>query len=146
MKKFFLSSIIAMAVCVISYSCSAEDLLVNVQDLPQTVQSFLASHFPNTSVAVAIKDGNDYEIRMGNGWEMEFDHDGQWENIDCKRDEVPASVITLIPEKIVSYLNSNFENVFITEISKDRSGYEVELSNGLDMRFSSKGSLKTIDD
>lgn len=146
MKKFFLSSIIAMTVCLISYSCTAEDLIVNVRDLPQTVQSFLNSHFSNTSVAAAIKDGNDYEIRMGNGWEMEFDRDGQWENIDCKRDAVPASVIALIPETIVSYISSNFAQAFITEISKDRSGYEVELSNGLDLRFSSKGSLKTIDD
>ena len=146
MKKFFLSSIIAVAVCVISYSCSAENNIVNVQDLPQTIQSFLSSHFQNTSVSVAIKDGNDFEIRMENGWEMEFDREGQWENIDCKRNAVPASVIALIPETIVSYLSSNFENAFITEISRDRSGYEVELSNGLDLRFSSKGSLRTIDD
>ena len=146
MKKFFLSSIIAVAVCVISYSCSAENNIVNVQDLPQTIQSFLSSHFQNTSVSVAIKDGNDFEIRMDNGWEIEFDHKGQWENIDCKRDEVPASVIALIPETAVSYLNSNFEKAFITEISKDRSGYDVELSNGLDLRFSSKGNLKKVDD
>ena len=146
MNKFFLSSIIAMAVCIISCSCSAEDLFVSTRDLPQTIQSFLASHFPNASVATTIKDGNDYEIRMNNGWEMEFDHNGQWENIDCKRDEVPASVLALIPETIVSYINSNFATAFITEISRDRSGYDVELSNGLDMKFSSKGIFKAIDD
>lgn len=146
MKRFLLSSIIAMAVCVISCSCSAEDRYINVRDLPQTIQSFLSSHFPNTSVVMTTKDGNDFEIRMENGWEMEFDREGQWENIDCKRNAVPASVIALIPETIVSYLSSNFENAFITEISRDRSGYEVELSNGLDLRFSSKGSLRTIDD
>lgn len=81
---------ITMTVCVISCKCSAEDLLVSARDLPQTVQSFLASPFSNTSVAATIKEGNDYEIRMDNGWEMEFDHNGQWENIDCKRDEVPV--------------------------------------------------------
>lgn len=146
MNKFFLSSIIAMAVCIISCSCNAEDLFVNSRDLPQTVQSFLASHFPDRTVASTIKDGNDYEVRMDNGWEMEFDHNGQWENIDCKRDEVPASVIALIPETIVSYINSNFETAIITEISRDRSGYEVELSNGIDLKFTSKGSFKAIDD
>lgn len=135
-----------MAVCIISCSCNAEDLFVNSRDLPQTVQSFLASHFPDRTVAATIKDGNDYEVRMDNGWEMEFDHNGQWENIDCKRDEVPASVIALIPETIVSYINSNFETAIITEISRDRSGYEVELSNGIDLKFTSKGSFKAIDD
>ena len=146
MKNIFLSSIIAIAACVFSCSCTAEDLLVNVHDLPQTIQSFLASHFPNTRAALAVKDGNEYEIRMDNGWEMEFDNEGQWEKIDCKRNEIPASVIALIPEKIVSYIRSNFENAFITEISKDRSGYDVELSNGLELEFSSKGSLRTIGD
>lgn len=146
MNKFFLSSLIAMAICVVSCSCTKDDLFVNARDLPQTIQSFLASHFSNTDVAATIKDGNDYEIRMDNGWELEFDHDGQWENIDCKRDEVPASVLRLIPETIVAYVNSNFEKAYITDISKDRSGYEVELSNGLDLKFSLKGNLKTIDD
>ena len=44
------------------------------------------------------------------------------------------------------YLNSNFETAFITEISRDRSGYDIELSNGLDLEFSSNGSLRTIGD
>lgn len=73
MKKILLSSVIAMAACLFACSCSAKDIIVKVQDLPQIVQSFLAAHFSNTDVAVAIKDGHEYEIRMDNGWEMEFD-------------------------------------------------------------------------
>ena len=146
MKKVFLSTIIAMAACVFASSCSAKDTIVKVQDLPQTIQSFIASHFSNTSVALAIKDGNEYEIRMDNGWEVEFDNKGQWEKIDCKRDEVPASVIALIPETIASYLTSNFDKAYVTEISKDHSGYDIELSNGLDLEFSSNGRFKKIDD
>ena len=60
MNKFFLSSIIAMAVCVVSSSCNAEDMFVSTRELPQTAQTFLASHFPNTSVASTIKDGYDF--------------------------------------------------------------------------------------
>ena len=145
MKKVFLSSIIAIAACVFAYSCSAKDTIVKVKDLPQTIQSFLSAHFSNTGVAVAIKDGNEYEIRMENGWEIEFDNKGQWENIDCKRDKVPASVISLIPETIASYLRSNFDKAYVTEISKDHSGYDIELSNGLDLEFSSNGRFKKIE-
>ena len=76
MKKVFLSSIFAIAACVFAYSCSAKDTVVKVKDLPQTIQSFLAAHFSNTGVAVAIKDGNEYEIRMENGWEIEFNNKG----------------------------------------------------------------------
>ena len=146
MKKVFLSSIIAIAAFVFAYSCSAKDTIVKVKDLPQTIQSFLAAHFSNTGVAVAIKDGNEFEIRMNNGWEIEFDNKGQWENIDCKRDKVPSSVISLIPETIASYLRSNFDKAYVTEISKGHSGYDIELSNGLNLEFSSNGRFKKIDD
>ena len=114
--------------------------------MPQAAQAFLATHFSNTDVALAIKDGNEYEIRMENGWELEFDNKGQWEKIDCQRDAIPASVTSTLPETIVSYLSSNFENAFVTEISKDRSGYDIELSNGLDLEFTSKARFKRIDD
>ena len=145
-KHIFLSLAIVMAACLIACSCSAKNTIVKVQDLPQAAQAFLATHFSNTDVALAIKDGNEYEIRMDNGWELEFDNKGQWEKIDCQRDAIPASVASTLPEAIVSYLSSNFENAFITEISKDRSGYDIELSNGLDLEFTSKGRFKRIDD
>ena len=56
MKRIILSSVMAMAACLFACSCSAKDTIVKVQDLPQTVQSFLAAHFSNTGVAVAIID------------------------------------------------------------------------------------------
>lgn len=145
-KHIFLSLAIVMAACLIAYSCCAKNTIVKIQDLPQAAQAFLAAHFTGTDVALAIKDGNEYEIRMDNGWELEFDNKGQWEKIDCQRDAIPASVASTLPEAIVSYLSSNFENAFVTEISKDRSGYDIELSNGLDLEFTSKGRFKRIDD
>ena len=145
-KHIFLSLAIVMVACLIACSCSAKNTIVKVQDLPQAAQAFLATHFSNTDVALVIKDGNEYEIRMENGWELEFDNKGQWEKIDCQRDAIPASVTSTLPEAIVSYLSSNFENAFVTEISKDRSGYDIELSNGLDLEFTSKGRFKRIDD
>ena len=132
-KHIFLSLAIVMAACLIACSCSAKNTIVKVQDLPQAAQAFLAAHFTGTDVAVAIKDGNEYEIRMDNGWELEFDNKGQWEKIDCQRDAIPASVASTLPEAIVSYISSNFEKAFVTEINKDHSGYDIELSNGLDM-------------
>ena len=145
-KHIFLSLAVVMAACLFACSCSAKNTIVKVQDLPQAVQAFLAAHFTGTDVAVAIKDGNEYEIRMENGWELEFDNKGQWEKIDCQRDAIPASVTSTLPEAIVSYLNSNFEKAFVTEIARDRSGYDVELSNGIDLEFTSKGRFKRIDD
>lgn len=146
MKKILLTSAVAIAACFFAFTCSARDTVIKVKDLPKTAQTFLATHFSGIEVAVAIKDGHEYEIRLENGWELDIDHKGQWETIDCNRDEVPASVMATIPKEIVSYLKSNFEKAYVTEISKDLSGYDVELSNGLDVEFYPNGRFKRIDD
>ena len=141
-----LSILSAVIVCMASISCSAKNVVIKVQDLPQQAQSFLDTHFKTSEISLVVKDGNEYDIRFENGWEVEFNHKGQWEKIDCKRDSVPSSVISILPEAIPSYLRSNYENAFITEIGLDHSGYDVELSNGLDIEFSSNGRFKIIDD
>lgn len=146
MRTFFLSAAAVALAFIISGSCSARNIIVKVQDLPQAAQSFLTEHFDSEEVSLAIKDDNEYEVRFVNGWEVEFDRKGQWKKVDCKRDEVPAGIISLIPEAITSYLSVNFDKAFVTEISKDRSGYDIELNNGLDLDFTSKGQLKEIDD
>nr|WP_242499231.1 PepSY-like domain-containing protein [Flavobacterium sp. 140616W15] len=48
-------------------------------------------------------------------------------------------------KKIVSYINTNFANTTITKIDKGTWGYEVNLSNGLELEFNSKGNFIRID-
>ena len=146
MRTFFLTVAAVVSACIMSCSCSAKNGVVKVQDLPQTAQTFLTEHFGAIEVALAILDDNEYEVRLENGWEIEFDRKGRWEKVDCKMDAVPESVIALLPESIPAYINGNFEKAHVTEITKDRSDYDIELSNGLDLEFSSKGQFRRIDD
>lgn len=148
MKKSItiIAIIMAVMVCAASYYCSARNVIVTLQELPQQAQSFLAAHFDTSDISSIVKDGNEYEVRFENGTEVEFNHKGQWENIDCKREPVPASIIALLPEQIPSYLKTNFKKAFITKLGKEHFGYDLELSNGLDLEFSSNGRLKKVDD
>ena len=61
----------------------------------------------------------------------------------CETKAVPAS---LVPAAIANYVKGNFPGTFIEKIDKERYGYEIELSNDLDLKFDKKGNLKRIDD
>ena len=141
-----LSIAASVLACIISCSCNARDIVITVQDLPQTAQSFISTHFKGIEVAFVVKDGNEYDIHLTNGWELEFNRKGEWKTIDCKHEAVPSSIIALIPESIPAYIQDNFANAYISEISKDRWEYDIELSNGLDLEFSLSGNLKNVDD
>jgi len=43
-------------------------------------------------------------------------------------------------------VRKSFPNTAIKKIEKKRFGYDVELINGLDLEFDSKGNFKRIDD
>lgn len=145
MKNVFVS-IAAVIACIISCACNAKDVVIKVQDLPQAAQSFISTHFQGIEVAFVVKDGNEYDVRFANGWELEFNRKGEWETIDCKHEAVPSSIIALIPESIPASIRNISTNEYITEISKNRWEYDIELSNGLDLEFSLSGKLKKVDD
>ena len=84
-----------------------------------------------------------YEVRLDNGIEIDFDKNGAWDKVDGNYISIPAE---LIPEFIVQYVKANFPDTRILKIDKERGGYEVELSNKLDLKFNSRGKLLCIDD
>jgi hypothetical protein len=56
---------------------------------------------------------------------------------------VPA---VLVPQLIATYVSTNFPGEIIVKIDKERHGYDVELSNDLDLKFNKKGMLIGMDD
>ena len=43
-------------------------------------------------------------------------------------------------------MKANFPGVFVVKVDKERYGYEIELSNELELKFDKKGNLMSIDD
>ena len=123
--------------------CSKDDVVIPQNQLPQNAQTFINTYFQDCTFAQAIKDGREYEVYFANGFEIDFDRNGEWESIDCKNVAVPTGIV---PETIVNYVNQTFAQCFIVEISRDRHGYDVELNNGLDLDFDKNGNFIRIDD
>lgn len=146
MKKLFLFSVIALLAVQVTY---ATDVVTKDESkLPVPAKTFLNQHFSDAKISyIKIENefplGKKYEVVLTNGVEIDFDNKGEWKDIDCKRDEVPAA---LIPSYASNYVAANFVGEFITKIEKDRHGIEVELNNDLSIKFDNKGNFKRLDD
>ena len=80
---------------------------------------------------------------LNDGSKIEFDKNGNWDSVDCKTQAVPNS---LVPASIRKYVKTNFRGQKIVKIDKESYGYEIELSNKLELKFSKQGRLIEIDD
>ena len=136
-------------VCMVMQSVTsfADDRIIPVEQLPAAAKTFVKQTFPKATISYASKDaefsGTKYEARLADGTEIDFDSKGNWDKVDCYMQAVPAS---LIPAAIAQYVKANHPGALITKIDKERYGYEIELSNDLELKFNKKGQLFAIDD
>ena len=145
MKKILLS---ALAIATLAVTPTmAEDVAITAQKLPQEAQKFLNAHFAQNKVVSAMHDrdvtDNDYTVILDNGTKVEFDGSGKWESVKNHNGKVPASVI---PTEIQAYITAQFPSIGVEKIERKRYGYEVELTNDLDVKFTLNGKFIGIDD
>lgn len=142
MKRLFL---IAAAV-VISWACTADNRPVTLEQLPSAAKLFIEANYPGEKISYAYADDDrvrpDYTVRLSNGVEIQFEHDGSLEKISA-RAGVPAGVV---PVQITDYVKAYYPDALIIEYEVGRREYEVKLSNGLELQFNASFRLKDIDD
>lgn len=144
MKSFIVSGIFALAL--LMTACS--DKPVVPEQLPTPVKTFIQQQYPGQTITFAQKDleltGWKYEVFMADGTHIEFDTDDTWDKIESTMtNPVPTA---LIPAPIVAHLQANFPDAMVLKIDKERNGYEVELANGMEMKYNKQGALMEMDD
>ena len=144
MKSFIVSGIFALVL--LMTACS--DKPVVPEQLPAPVRTFVQGTYPGATITFAQKDleltGWKYEVFMADGTHIEFDTDDAWDKIESPMAKpIPTQVI---PAPIATHLQANFPSAFVTKIEKERNGYEVELSNGIDLKYNKQGALTEMDD
>ena len=144
-SRLFLVALLCMALQ--SATCFADDRIIPVEQLPAAAQQFVKATFPEAKISFATKDaeftGTKYEARLADGTEIDFDKKGEWDKVDCQMKSVPEA---LVPVVIAQYVKTNFSGAVITKIDKERYGYDIELSNDLELKFNKKGQVMEIDD
>lgn len=146
MKKIL--SIAVMVLLTIQWVAAHDVVTKDEKQLPEKARNFISQHFAGTGISYIKIDnelfqGKKFEVVLTTGTEIEFDSKGEWQEVDSKRNAVPAAII---PAYISDYVKANFANEFITKIEKERHGLEVELNNDLSLKFDRKGNLRELDD
>lgn len=144
MKNFIVSGIFALAL--LMTGCSDKPVLP--AQLPAPIQTFVQQYFPGQTITFAQKDleltGWKYEIFLADGTHIDFDTDDMWDKIECPlTNPVPTA---LIPPPVASTIQANYPDAMITKIDKDRNGFEVDLANGLELKFNKQGAIVDMDD
>lgn len=124
----------------------ADKYTLDRSNLPQEAQEMLDKYFPKAKVGMIKVDRHllkktDYDVKLVNGTKIEFSNKGKWTSVDCKTREVPEG---LVMKPIRNYVNKNFADQKIVKINKKSSGYEVTLSDGVELKFNLLGSFTKI--
>lgn len=145
MKKSFIA-LGFFALFLLMTACS--DKPVVPEQLPVSVKTFVQQSFPGMNITYAEKDleltGYKYDVVLADGTRIEFDTNDVWDKIE--RPLTNPVPIALIPAPIVAHLQANFPDAMILKIDKEHYGYEVELANGLELKFNKQGVLTEVDD
>ncbi len=148
MKKIIIIiTVLALSFFTVKLLSAHETITHDVKQLPQTAQDFIKKHFAKEKVSYIKIDKEiletEYEVRFENGTSIDFAGNGNWKDVDCENTAVPTAII---PKKIQSYVNQNFKGQTITKIDNTERHYDIELSNGLDLEFDTKGNFLRMDD
>ena len=90
---------------------------------------FIRENFSHTNVLTAEKEREDgsrqYNVRLADGTEMEFDAKGNWKSIECEFSLLPeAALLPVISE----YIASNYPGAKAYKIDRKFGGYEVDIA------------------
>ncbi|WP_447636272.1 PepSY-like domain-containing protein [Flavobacterium microcysteis] len=154
-KNLLATAFFASIIVILAASCSNDDdndgntsTVIEFDALPENAKTFLTTHFPTIESrmikqnAMADDDGSIYDVYLNNGFEIDFDINGNWTDVDGNTQAVPTAIV---PETITNYVTANYVGQTINTIEIERTGYDIELSNGLDLVFDNQGQFIRVD-
>lgn len=145
MKRIF--AIIAGALAFTGIMNADNDRVITFDQLPEKAKTFITTDFADQKVSYAKEETDifevTYEVVFSQGTKIEFDSKGEWKEIDCKYTMLDEK---FAPDQIKAYVAKQWPDVKFVRIEKGRYGYEVDLTNGLELTFDKNFNLIEIDD
>ncbi len=132
MKKFLL--LIALVAGAFTMAQARDTYAHDASVLPEAARTTIVNNFKAGVSVVKIDDGT----------EIGFDRNGNWDKVEVNNTKsVPASIIPTSIRTTVAKLQPKQR---IVGIEKERRGYDVKLSNGVEMKFDRDGKFIRYDD
>lgn len=125
---------------------ASNDKPVRIEEMPGQAQQFIKDYFSTHSVAMAKMEtdffSKSYDVIFTNGDKVEFDRKGNWTDVDCKYSVVPVGIV---PTEIVKSVKSKYPDAKIIQIERDNRHYDVDLSNGWELKYNKQFKLVDIE-
>ena len=146
MKKALL---ILATLLINAFALRAEDAhrIITFEELPIKAQEFVTTYFSSQTIRFVRMEievtKTEYTVRFDNGMEIEFNSNGDWEEVESHSECLPSGFLN---EMILNFLEKNHPNFCLNEIARDRHKIEVELATGLEIVFNKFGEFLRYDD
>ena len=156
MKKLAIITAFVALICFGTYNVMANDIEkqqvtegidIITKDPTPAITEFVKTYFPKANVLIVKPEWDEYEVRLSDGTQIEFNRSSEWKKIDCEHSTTyPTVPAKLVPEQITNYVSTSFANQGIIKIEKQRRGWEIELNNELEIKFDKNFAVTKIDD
>lgn len=122
------------------------DKVVTLRELPKSAQTFVQKFFSNQTPSLVTLDNDlvskTYEVIYAGGTRLEFDSKGNWQEVEIRQGAIPAGIV---PQSIEADVAKRFPGQTIQHIERKRRGFEVELTNGIELEYNRQGKLLRTD-
>ncbi len=147
MKRIISLCILLLLAGPTAMMAKGQDTMISVDRLPAESRSFLNTYFSEIEVSYVEVDKElmwvtGYEVILIDGTEINFARNGQWKEVERRKNAVPPAII---PKEIVQYVEKNFPGKEILGIEKETRKWEIKLNNRMELSFDMKGRLIDMD-
>lgn len=140
MKRYHVFLCVIFAAFVLLQGC--DERKISVKRLPEPARTFIGKYFAGNTVVSAEKEKDDgkvsYSVRLSEGTEIEFDKAGSWTDIDCGFSVLPEGIL---PEAVKVYMEASYPQEAAYKVEKKAGGYEVAMTGGAELLFSTAGDF-----
>lgn len=145
-KKILLSVLLVFGMAAVA--SARDEISRDASVLPEAARTTIANNFKAKVSLVKIdKDFgrvSEYEVILTDGSEISFDSKGNWRQVETNaKTAVPRAFVV---EGIRNFVKKNHAGQNVVGIEKERNGFEVELANGIDLKFDMNGNFIKYDD
>ncbi len=138
--KMLRFNLFLFGIMVLLGSCTS----INKDGLPSIAKAFLNKHFDETEIISIEQDENlDYEVRLEDGVQINFERKGNWEEINVKKNQFPETILETLPQQLDYYVKTNYPGQTIRKIERKGYGYRVSLNkpNNVELTFTKQGAF-----
>ena len=117
------------------------------QNTNPAITNFVQQYFPQATIQYVMPDEDDIDVVLNDYTKIEFRLNHEWKKVDCEHATTYTTVpAALVPAEIANYVTRIHGSQTITKIAKDNRGWDIKLSNGIEIEFDRRFNVIDFDD